>query len=1226
MFFRSWSEKLTSASRSKRRRRRAPRVVGGSPWVGYEALEGRLLLTTLTPFVPAANNPYFAQQWNLNNTGQVGGIPGADINVLPAWQQGYTGTGVTVSVVDSGVYYQHPDLAANYNPALSYNYFENTPNAQPPLGPNLLPLAPGAQFGTESHGTEVAGIIAGTGANGTGTLGVAPNATIASARLIASDPTGNLVPAGDAQDYAALLSMISGAPRNQQVDIYSNGWGPIPSLQATAGSIVGNNSLTAQDAVSAMQQGDAGITPTGSQVLPGRGGLGNVYVFAAGDNNFSSQLAQQFGPQYAQYTLGNTNDAAETASRFAATVAALGPAGQQALYSNPGASILVSAPGGYDVVGAADENGLPTSSVIAVPDSTSPSGYDYQTTYTDNGPYGMNGTAAAAANVSGVVALMLQANPKLSWRDVQEILAESATENDPTDPGWTGNGAGFTSDGAIVPVNTAGAYIGSAPLPAGVTVTPFHVNGKYGFGEVNATAAVNLAKTWTPLQPETSVPRLVNFTTPVAIPDGVASGVSTAVTFTSGMHVEHAQLVLNTTGGQRGDLQVTLTSPNGTTSILQAARNFQANGVDNIFDFDAPGTAAAKAGVSYTNWSMTSTRDWGQSSAGTWTVTVADLDANGKASTLNNFTLTLYGTQDYAPIAQDFSVPASQGQATAINVLAHTYDTDGTNTILPGSVTIDSQPTGGTVSVTPAGQVIYTPAPGFHGLDTFTYQVSDNTGVASRVATVTVNVGQVITAPVANNIQVSTTIGTPISVSLLANVTDNSGTIAPTNITIVNQPNFGTVTVNPNTGVATYTPGPNFINNDTFTYQVTDSNNLTSNVATVTVNLSEATPVAASFSQPPANENVTQQVNILAYVSGSSSPSGVSIVTPPAHGTTVVDPVTGVVNYTPAVNFFGSDSFNYAVANTQGALSNAATVTLTVLPQGVPIALSHEFVLAPDGTVMNGIKALDNPTNSGNLTATLVTQGQFGTVTLNSDGTFTYSRGPNFQGIDTFTYTVNNGQNTSTVGSIRLVTPNVHFIENLYHFVLNRTGADAELTAWAAAMRSGMSQSQVAAAVAASPEALGIFIRNGYQQLLGRPADAGGFNYWLAQMRGGMAMEQFLDDLAGSPEYYARHGSTVQGLVTAYYHDFLNRDPSANDLSYWSGQLVSGVSSYQVAMAFLTSAEYRNDYVISLYQTYYGSPISAGAATNFIQSLLPNVSRYSIEVAALSTQQFYVLA
>lgn len=1226
MFFRSWSEKLTSTSRSKRRRRRAPRVFGASPLVGYETLEGRLLLTTLTPFVPAANNPYFAQQWNLSNTGQVGGIPGADINVLPAWQQGYTGKGVTVAVVDSGVYYPHSDLAPNYNAALSYNYFENTTDAKPPLGPLLLPFAPGAQAGEDSHGTEVAGIIAGTGDNGTGTYGVAPNATITSERLVTFDPTGNLVQGGDADDYAALLSMLNGAPHNQQVAIYNNSWGRIPQQQAIAGSVVGNSSLTTQDAVSAMQQGDAGITPTGAQVLPGRGGLGNIYVFAAGNSNNSSELAQQFGPQYAQYTLGNSNNGAVTASRFAVVVAALGPAGQQALYSDPGASILVSAPGGFDGAGADDENGLPTTSVIAVPDNTSLSGYDYQTTYDDDGTYGMNGTSAATPNVSGVVALMLQANPKLSWRDVQEILAESATENDPTDPGWSGNGAGFTSDGAIVPVNFAGAYTGSAPLPAGVTVTPFHVNDKYGFGEVNATAAVNLAKTWTPLQPETSVPRLVSFATPVTIPDGVASGVSTAVTFTSGMHVEHAQLVLNTTGGQRGDLQVTLTSPNGTTSVLQAARNFQANGVDNIFDFDFPPAAAPVPGVSYTNWAMTSTHDWGESSAGTWTVTVADLDANGQTSTLNNFTLTLYGTQDYAPIAQDFSVAASQGQATAINVLAHTYDTDGTNTIVPGSVTIDSRPTGGTVSVTPDGQVIYTPAPGFHGLDTFTYQVSDNTGVASRAATVTVNVGQVITAPVANNIQVSTTIGTPISVSILANVTDNSGTIAPTNITIVNQPNFGTVTVNPNTGVATYTPGPSFINTDTFTYQVTDSNNLTSNVATVTVNLAEATPVAASFSQPPANENVTQQVNILGYVSGSSSPSGVSIVTPPAHGTAVVDPVTGVVNYTPAVNFFGSDSFNYAVANTQGALSNAATVTLTVLPQGVPIALSHEFVLAPDGTVMNGIKALDNPTNSGNLTATLVTQGRFGTVTLNSDGTFIYSRGPNFQGIDTFTYTLNNGQNTSDVGAIRLVTPNVHFIENLYHFVLNRTAADAELTAWAAAMNSGMSQNQVAAAVVASPEALGIFIRNGYEQLLGRPADAAGFNFWLAQMTAGMSMEQFLDVLAGSPEYYARHGGSVQGLVTGYYHDFLNRDPSANDLNYWSAQLVSGVSSYQVAMAFLTSAEYRDDVVINFYQTYYGNPISAGAAASFLQSLIPNVSRYNIEVATLSTQQFYLWA
>ncbi|MGH7135376.1 MAG: Ig-like domain-containing protein [Pirellulales bacterium] len=1175
---------------------------------GGESLEGRLLLT-LAPFVPPTNDPLYQEQWNLNNTGQTGGTPGADVNVLPAWQAGYTGKGVTVGVVDSGVYYDHPDLAANYNASLSYDYFENVPNAEPPLGPLLDPIAPGAQSGEDSHGTMVAGIIAGNGANGTGTLGEAPDATIASERIGFIDPSGDLTQGGDPVVASAFTN------HNQQIDVFSNSWGYPPS-----GFFSGIQGPPDPLTIAAMQKDDLGLPQANPPIPAGRNGLGNIFVFAAGNGG------NQYGVQ-------NTNDEAETASRFAITVAALGDDGKAALYSAKGASVLVSAPGGHDGQGAPDENGIPSSSVLRVADSTQPSGYNYEATYTDNGTYGMNGTSAATPGVSGVVALMLQANPNLSWRDVQQILAESATKNDPTDTGngttdigWFNNGYGYTSDGAIVPVNSQGNYAGSTPLPAGVTVAPFHINDKYGFGEVNAGAAVALAKNWTPLQPETSITSgLVTVSAP--IPKGVATGVSKTVTFTGAMHVEHAEVVLNITHPVRGDIEVILTSPNGTRSYLQQERTNEVNGTDLTADGYIDSTGKLVPNANYTNWSTSTVQDWGESATGTWTVTVADVnyddDPIKDIGTFDSFQLNLYGTQDYAPVAQDFSVGTAQGQATTVNVLAHTYDTDGAYTINPGSVAVISPPREGSVSVTPNGQVVYTPVPGYHGLDTFTYEVKDTNGAASRVATVTVDVGQVLLNPVANNDTTSTSIGSPVSIAILANDTDASGTLVPSTVQIVTQPQFGTVSVNPATGIATYTPGPTFTVSDSFQYTVSDTNGKTSNAATVTINLTQATPVASSFSQPPANENVTQQVNVLAHVTGSASPSGVSIITPPRFGMATVDPVTGVVNYTPDANFFGSDSFTYAVANTQGALSNAATVSLTVLSQGVPLALSHEFILPPPGTVINGIRALDDPTDSGGVTSRLVGQGQLGIVNLNSDGTFTYTPGPNFQGIDSFTYVENNGQANSNVGTVRLVTQNVHFLEELYRLVLNRTASDGELIGWNAALNAGVSRAQVASDFLFSPEYLADFVNSGYLQLLGRPADAGGQAYWVGLMRAGMSMEQFLAALAGSPEFFARSGSTYQGLISALYQDFLHRPASPADISYWVGQLSAGVSANTVALDFLTSNEYQIDFVESLNVSYFNTQIGGAAANNFLESLLPNISRLTIQIAVLSGNQFY---
>jgi hypothetical protein len=174
-------------------------------------------------------------------------------------------------------------------------------------------------------------------------------------------------------------------------------------------------------------------------------------------------------------------------------------------------------------------------------------------------------------------------------------------------------------------------------------------------------------------------------------------------------------------------------------------------------------------------------------------------------------------------------------------------------------------------------------------------------------------------------------------------------------------------------------------------------------------------------------------------------------------------------------------------------------------------------------------------------------------------------------------------------------------------------------------MTAGVSQAQVAAAFVASPEYLGDFVSSSYQQLLKRPADAGGLAFWRSQMQAGLSMEQFLVSLASSPEYYALHGSNTPGLITAYYNDFFGRNPTASDLNYWTGQLASGVPSNLVALTFVSSPEYHDEFVIGLFQSYFGTTISPGAAANFVQSLAPNISRFNLQVGVLSTQQFYLM-
>ena len=135
------------------------------------------------------NDPLFASQWHLRNTGQTFGTPNADANVTPVWDT-YRDNGVTIAVVDEGMEYTHEDLSPNYSAALSYDYWGNDNNP-----------APGS---FEDHSTAVGGVAAGKGFNGIGISGAAPDATLAAIRLFSAFglPT-------DAQEGAALSHLAN---------------------------------------------------------------------------------------------------------------------------------------------------------------------------------------------------------------------------------------------------------------------------------------------------------------------------------------------------------------------------------------------------------------------------------------------------------------------------------------------------------------------------------------------------------------------------------------------------------------------------------------------------------------------------------------------------------------------------------------------------------------------------------------------------------------------------------------------------------------------------------------------------------------------------------------------------------------------------------------------------------------------------------------------------------
>ncbi len=475
-----------------------------------------LIEKTFSPrFEP--NDPYFDDQWHLNNSGQTSGEAGEDANVMGVWDS-FNGSGVVISVIDDGVEHSHPDLTDNYVSVHSYDWCGDDADPDP--------------SSSDGHGTAVAGVAAGTGNNSIGVTGAAFGASIAGHRLIAcgfSDSTG-----ADALSY-----------HNGGIDIYSNSWGPFDSGNILDGP------------------GPITIAAIEDSIYNGRSGLGNIYTWAAGNGLASND---------------NSNYDGYSNSRYTIAVSAITHYGEQSWYSEPGANILVA---------AHSDGGSPTYEGITTTDITGNGGYDGGDVTHDFG-----GTSSATPLVSGVIALVLEANPDLTWRDVQNILVHSSRKNDANDSSWNVNGAGHD------------------------------VSHKFGFGAVDAGAAVSLALNWSSSGEETNA-SFGPYTSNIEIDNGPSTWTEFNLSVPVDLRLESIDVVVDITHDARGELDIVLESPSGHESWLAEEHT------DNNAD--------------YSNWRFGTVQHWDESSQGDWKLKVRDSVSGSNSGTVNSWEVIFHG-------------------------------------------------------------------------------------------------------------------------------------------------------------------------------------------------------------------------------------------------------------------------------------------------------------------------------------------------------------------------------------------------------------------------------------------------------------------------------------------------------------------------------------------------------------------------------------------------------
>ncbi|UPT68693.1 MAG: Ig-like domain-containing protein [Sphingobacteriales bacterium JAD_PAG50586_3] len=356
----------------------------------------------------------------------------------------------------------------------------------------------------------------------------------------------------------------------------------------------------------------------------------------------------------------------------------------------------------------------------------------------------------------------------------------------------------------------------------------------------------------------------------------------------------------------------------------------------------------------------------------------------------------------------------STPEDTPVTIVVPGNDTDVDGNLDNGSVTIVEQPNNGSVTINPDGSIIYTPNQDFNGVDSLIYQICD-TGmpVLCDTAYVIINVTPVNDAPIANQDNTTTPEDTPVTIVVPGNDTDVDGNLDNSSVTIIDQPNNGSVVINPD-GSIIYTPNQDFNGVDSLIYQICDTGMpVLCDTAYVIINV---TPVNDAPIANQDNTTTPEDTPVTIVVTGNDTDvdgnldnSSVTIIDQPNNGSVVINP-DGSIIYTPNQDFNGVDSLIYQICDTGiPVLCDTAYVIINVTPvNDAPIA-NLDTTSTPEDTPVTVVVPGNDTDVDGNLdnsSVTIVDQPNNGSVTINPDGSIIYTPNQDFNGVDSLIYQI----------------------------------------------------------------------------------------------------------------------------------------------------------------------------------------------------------------------------
>nr|WP_241771571.1 tandem-95 repeat protein [Vibrio parahaemolyticus] len=413
---------------------------------------------------------------------------------------------------------------------------------------------------------------------------------------------------------------------------------------------------------------------------------------------------------------------------------------------------------------------------------------------------------------------------------------------------------------------------------------------------------------------------------------------------------------------------------------------------DSSLEFSVSGNNSIQISIVNGVATINPTADWN----GKETITFTAKDPSGESvSQTVDFTV--------APVVdiKADSTNVVEDTPTIINVLGNdTFEGDGKVV----SLDTNNGPANGTVSVNPDGSVTYTPNDNYHGADSFTYIVTS--GGVSESTTVNVDVTPENDAPVAKDDTTITDEDTPVTIDVLPNDTDVDGDKLSIESASVPKEQGTVEVVN---GKLVFTPTENFNGDAEITYTVTDGALTDQATVKVTVNAVNDTPVVESniADQALAEDFTPYTIDLNTAFSDVDNVDGELTFSVSGNSNIQVAIVNGIATITPTADWNGSETLTFTATDPSGE-SISQTVNFTVAPVA-DIVADKATVVEDTSTV---IKVLGNDTfeGDGKVVSLDTNNGPAnGTVSVNPDGSVTYTPNDNYHGTDSFTYIVTSG-------------------------------------------------------------------------------------------------------------------------------------------------------------------------------------------------------------------------